>query len=288
MNGILLVDKPSGWTSNDVVSKLRGVLHEKRVGHSGTLDPLATGLLLVFVGRATRAVEYSMKHPKTYEAEFLLGTATDTQDISGNVTAVSDYRPGTDELMSCVKSFRGDISQIPPMYSAIKKNGRKLYEIARAGGTVERAPRDIRIDEIRADVIDEDYVNLYVECSSGPYIRTLCNDIGEKLGCGACMTALRRTKVGEFSVNDAIRLEDLIAMSPEEASLHLVRTDSLFSNYPEYYVNLDAERVIRYGNPVTLDCEDGFYRVYSENGVFLMLGRCENGTMFIEKSFYEV
>ena len=194
LNGILLIDKPQDWTSNDVVSKMRGILHERRIGHSGTLDPLATGLLVVFVGRATRAVEFAESDSKEYIAGLRLGVKTDTQDITGNVLSECECNVSETELLNALDGFKGDIEQIPPMYSAIKIGGKKLYELARKGEEVERKPRKINISKL--DIIGEengDYI-LDVACSKGTYIRTLCNDIGEALNCGGCMSSLRRVK----------------------------------------------------------------------------------------------
>ena len=192
MNGIILIDKPQGWTSHDVVAKLRGILHERRIGHSGTLDPLATGLLVVFVGRATRAVEFAEADSKEYIAGLRLGLSTDTQDISGNVISECSDLPDEEAVYRAVNGFVGDIEQIPPMYSAVKIGGKKLYELARKGQSVERTPRKITVSSI--EIIGReggDYL-LKIACSKGTYVRTLCNDIGASLGCGACMSSLRK------------------------------------------------------------------------------------------------
>ena len=203
MNGILLVDKPAGWTSHDVVAKLRGVLGERRMGHSGTLDPMATGLLVVFAGRATRAVSFSENHTKCYEAHLRLGLTTDTQDTTGTVLSRSECAVSRAELEAVLPQFRGDILQVPPMYSALKVDGKKLYEIARRGGEVARKARPVTIGELTVlGEADGDYV-LRVRCSKGTYIRTLCHDIGAALGCGGVMSALRRTEVGAYRVSDA-------------------------------------------------------------------------------------
>lgn len=190
MNGILLVDKPAGWTSHDVVAKLRGVLGERRMGHSGTLDPMATGLLVVFAGRATRAVSFSENHTKCYEAHLRLGLTTDTQDTTGTVLSRAERAVSRAELEAVLPQFRGDILQVPPMYSALKVDGKKLYEIARRGGEVARKARPVTIEELTVlGEADGDYI-LRVRCSKGTYIRTLCHDIGAALGCGGVMSAL--------------------------------------------------------------------------------------------------
>ncbi len=212
MEGVLLVDKPMEWTSMDVCAHLRGVLHEKHVGHTGTLDPNATGLLVVLVGKATKAAKYLENDRKEYIARMRLGIRTDTQDIWGTVLAQDGGSRTKEEIEAVLDQFRGDILQLPPMYSAIKIKGKKLYEIARRGGDVEREPRPITI--YRLAVTDQDEAGdwgLEIECSKGTYIRTLCADIGEALGCGGCMSALRRTKAGLLSLDAAHTLEEIRA-----------------------------------------------------------------------------
>ena len=291
MNGILLIDKSAGWTSSDVVVKLKGVLHQRRIGHAGTLDPMATGLLTVFVGRATRAVEFAEAHDKRYTAHLRLGTVTDTQDITGTVLAQNEANVTADELRAVLARFLGEQEQTPPMYSAIKVNGKKLYEIARAGGTAERKPRRIRIDAL--SLIGEDAGDwvLDVRCSKGTYIRALCDDIGAALGCGGCMSALRRTAAGEFTVDAAHTLDEVIAAANAgNAEELLIPVDTLFSVHPAWRADAAAERRIRCGNEVkAAGLADGEYRVYSaETGEFLMLGRAQGGTMKTVKSFFEV
>ena len=291
MNGILLIDKSAGWTSSDVVVKLRGVLHQRRIGHAGTLDPMATGLLTVFVGRATRAVEFAEAHDKRYTAHLRLGTVTDTQDITGTVLAQNEANVTAEELRAVLSRFLGEQEQTPPMYSAIKVNGKKLYEIARAGGTAERKPRRIRIDAL--SLIGEDAGDwvLDVRCSKGTYIRALCDDIGAALGCGGCMSALRRTAAGEFTVDAAHTLDEVIAAANSgNAEELLIPVDTLFAAHPAWRADAAAERRIRCGNEVkAAGLADGEYRVYSaETGEFLMLGRVQNGVMKTVKSFFEV
>lgn len=291
MNGILLIDKSAGWTSSDVVVKLKGVLHQRRIGHAGTLDPMATGLLTVFVGRATRAVEFAEAHDKRYTAHLRLGTVTDTQDITGTVLAQNEANVTADELRAVLARFLGEQEQTPPMYSAIKVNGKKLYEIARAGGTAERKPRRIRIDAL--SLIGEDAGDwvLDVRCSKGTYIRALCDDIGAALGCGGCMSALRRTAAGEFTVDAAHTLDEVIAAANAgNAEKLLIPVDTLFAAHPAWRADAAAERRIRCGNEVkAAGLADGEYRVYSdETGEFLMLGRVQNGIMKTVKSFFEV
>ena len=211
-DGIFLVDKEQDWTSFDVVNKLRNVLHVKKMGHAGTLDPMATGLLVVLSGKATKLSDSVMGHDKEYYATMTLGTSTDTQDIWGNVIGGSPEAAEsvTDEqILNAVRSYTGEINQIPPMYSAVKIKGKKLYELARKGTEVERKPRHIVIHELEMLGRDGNDVRLRIECSSGTYIRTLCHDIGEFLGCGACMSELRRTKVGGYSIENAHRISEI-------------------------------------------------------------------------------
>ena len=291
MNGILLIDKSAGWTSSDVVVKLKGVLHQRRVGHAGTLDPMATGLLTVFAGRATRAVEFAEAHDKRYTAHLRLGMVTDTQDTTGAVLARNDVSVTADDVHTVLARFLGEQEQTPPMYSAIKLNGKKLYEIARAGGTAERRPRRIRIDALTLIGEDDgDYV-LDVRCSKGTYIRALCDNIGAALGCGGCMSALRRTAAGNFTVDAAHTLDEVIAAANAgEVEKLFIPVDTLFASYPAWQAGAAAERRIRCGNEVkAAGLADGEYRVYSaETGEFLMLGRARDGVMKTVKSFFEV
>lgn len=289
LNGIMLIDKPCDWTSHDVVGKLRGILHERRIGHSGTLDPMATGLLVVFVGRATRAVEFAEADSKEYIAGLRLGISTDTQDITGNTLKRSNSLPSKAELEQALSAFKGEISQIPPMYSAIKVGGRKLYELARRGESVERKPRRVTIDKL--DIIGEnesDYV-LDVVCSKGTYIRTLCNDIGDTLGCGGCMSSLRRVKAGAFSIEKAHTIDEIQAAA-DNGGLDeiIIPVDRLFSAYPELTVSDTAEKKLRNGNVIKLAAPNGTYRVYTETGGFLLLGEASDNKLKTIKSFFEV
>lgn len=290
MNGILLIDKAEGWTSSDVVIKLKGVLRERRVGHSGTLDPMATGLLAVFVGRATRAVEFAEAHDKRYTAGLRLGVTTDTQDVTGTVLRSCQANVAEDELKAVLTRFTGELEQIPPMYSAIKINGQKLYDIARRGGEVERRPRHITVSGISVVGRSGNDFVLDISCSKGTYIRTLCNDIGDALGCGGCMSSLRRTAAGDFSVSQAYTIDEVVAAAAAgEAGKLLLPTDSMFAALPRCTAGAQDERRIKNGNEIkTPDLADGDYRVYSDSGEFLMLGRAENGRMRTIKSFFEV
>ena len=288
MTGILLIDKPSGWTSSDVVAKLRGVLRERRIGHSGTLDPMATGLLVVFVGRATRAVEFAESQEKRYRAGLRLGLETDTQDITGRPIGGEKREISTEELENVLASFRGEIEQIPPMYSAIKVKGQKLYEIARRGGEVERRPRRITIHELKVAGRDgEDYL-LDIRCSKGTYVRTLCHDIGRALGCGGCMSSLRRTQAGEFRLEDAHTLDEVQkAADAGQLESLLLPVDTLFDE-EKATITGKAEAILRVGGQPGTKLPEGRYRIYSDKGEFLALCKAEQGKLITIKSFFEV
>ena len=289
MNGIILIDKPQGWTSHDVVGKLRGILHERRIGHSGTLDPLATGLLVVFIGRATRAVEFAEADRKEYIAGLRLGMSTDTQDITGRIISKETDIPDEPEVRIAIERFRGELEQIPPMYSAVKIGGKKLYELARKGESIERKPRHITIFGLEiTGRSDNDYI-LDVVCSKGTYIRTLCHDIGAALGCGGCMSSLRRTKSGVFSVDNAYTIAEIqeAADRGEEEKL-LLPIDTLFAGYTKLSVDADSEKKLKNGCIINTSSPDGRFRVYSEDGEFLLLGDVKGGVMKTVKNFFEV
>ena len=284
----MLVDKPEGWTSHDVVGRLRRMTGQRRIGHSGTLDPMATGLLVVFLGRATRAVEFAEGHDKGYTALLRPGVVTDTLDTTGTVLETSAQRPTRAELEAAIERFRGDIEQLPPMYSAIKLGGKKLYEIARAGGEVERKPRPVTIYRLECTGEREDGdFELEVECSKGTYIRTLCDDIGRELGCGACMSGLRRTRAGGFDVKDAHTLEEIERLGVHEC---LLPVDALFAGRPILLIkDGKTERALRNGMAVKLDAGfEGECRVYSQDREFLLLGAVKDGVLHTIKSFFEV
>lgn len=280
-----MVDKPEGWTSHDVVGKLRRITGVRRIGHSGTLDPLATGLLVCFIGRATRAVEFAEAYEKEYAASLRLGTVTDTQDITGSVLKKVEAEVTPEELEAALERFRGEIDQIPPMYSAIKVNGKKLYDIARKGGEVERKPRRVTISRLECTGAENGDYNLSVTCSKGTYIRTLCADIGEALGCGGCMSALRRVRAGAFSLEDAHTLEEI---EKNGAGAYLLPVDDIFAYAPPLTADGKAESRIRVGADYPCAVPDGEYRVYGEDGEFLMLGALCAGTMRCVKSFFGV
>ena len=390
-NGILIVNKPAGWTSQDVAAKLRGVFHEKRVGHGGTLDPMATGVLPIFIGRATRAVPFFEHADKVYEAELRLGLVTDTQDITGRTLEEHPVDITSEQLEAALAQFRGEIQQIPPMYSAIKVNGQKLYQLARKGREIEREARTVTIYELEAignrqqaigdggceaagkafplraelpggqrdfsascrscapgngilnggrypsahtgaDEVVHDAApagdggtdcrdhcfslsresshwsrnanfegappsdtyhlspvtcHLYVHCSKGTYVRTLCHDVGAALGCGGCMAALRRTRAGRYGIEQAHTLEEILAAPDPEALL--LPVDSLFSDRPAVNVNEAGEKKLRNGAALkTPKLPDGEYRVYGPRGDFLLLGEVQTGELRTVRSFFEV
>lgn len=295
MNGILVIDKAPGWTSHDVVARTRRLLHERRVGHAGTLDPMATGVLPVFAGRATRAVEFAADSEKEYIGGLKLGVITDTQDTTGTILEqkpVHIDRAGLDEILP---RFRGEILQIPPMYSALKRDGKKLYELARAGQEVEREPRPVTIhalevlDGPESEIFPEADFVLKIRCSKGTYIRTLCHDIGAALGCGGAMCALRRTYAAGFSLREAVTLEALEAAADRgEAGALLRPVDDYFGRYPALAVDAKSAARIKNGASFSWDAPEGFYRVYGPAGEFLMLGQIKSGRLTTVKSFFEV
>ena len=286
MNGIVIVDKPQGWTSQDVTARLRRVFNTRRIGHGGTLDPMATGVLPVFVGRATRGVEFFEHAEKTYETVLRLGITTDTEDISGTVLTEQDAFVTGEQLEEVLANFRGEILQVPPMYSALKVGGQKLVDLARKGKEVERQPRPITIHELRLLGMDTDGIHLRVRCSKGTYIRTLCKDIGEALGCGGCMAALRRVQAGEYTIDEAVPLQSLLETEDPEPYLRPV--DTMFRQYDAITLTEKQELRCRNGNSFSITLPDGTYRAYGKNGEFLALSKVDGGIMSTIKSFFEV
>lgn len=284
-SGIIVIDKPADWTSMDVCAKLRGHLKEKRIGHAGTLDPMATGVLPVFVGSATRAVEFAEKGDKEYLAGLRLGLVTNTQDITGETLEVRPVTAGEEELRAVLPRFVGTIRQIPPMYSAIKRDGKRLYELARAGKEVHRDPRPITIHEIEVlEQLGEGEYLLRVRCSKGTYVRTLCHDIGEALGCGGAMSSLRRTMAAGFTLKEAVTLEEV----RERGAELLMPTDQYFRELPSYTIkDPRQDKLCRNGNPIKAPgLSEGEYRVYGENGEFLCVSRFWEGTLTSVKNFF--
>ena len=286
MDGIVIVDKPQGWTSQDVTARLRRVFGTRRIGHGGTLDPMATGVLPVFVGRATRAVEFFEHAEKTYETVLRLGITTDTEDMTGTVLTEENVSFTEEQLQETLAAFRGEILQVPPMYSALKVNGQKLCDLARKGKTVERQPRPITIHELTLVERGENTLRLRVCCSKGTYIRTLCKDIGEKLGCGGCMESLRRVAAGEYAIDEAVPLQTLL--DTEEPEKYLRDVDTMFRNYPAVTLTANQETRCRNGNAFSVSLASGTYRAYSQDGEFLMLAKVDGGVMSTIKSFFQV
>ncbi len=286
MNGIVIVDKPEGWTSQDVTAKLRGVFQTRRIGHGGTLDPMATGVLPVFVGRATRGVEFFEHAEKTYEAVLRLGLNTDTEDISGQVLESYEVNITQEVFLKTLEQFRGEIQQIPPMYSAIKVNGQKLCDLARKGKEVERQPRTVTIYKLDCLEFSGQTARLLVHCSKGTYIRTLCKDIGAALGCGGCMEQLRRVSAGAYTVEEAVPLQTIVESG--DPAQYLRGVDTMFAQHPRVTLTAKQETRCRNGNSFSVSMEDGTYRAYSQEGAFLMLAKVEDGVMSTIKSFFEV
>jgi len=295
LSGILVMDKPKDWTSHDVIAKLRGVLRQKRIGHGGTLDPMATGVLPVFVGRATRAAEFCENAEKEYVAEITLGIVTDTQDITGSILEENFVTATVNDLVDVLPMFRGEQKQVPPMYSAVKQSGKKLYELARKGIEVERKPRDIFISKLElisagTKAESEARYTLNIACSKGTYIRTLCHDIGAALGCGATLSSLRRTRAGVYSIDKTVTLDEVsVAASSDTLANLLLPVDSIFSEIPGITLGESDSRKVKNGVRIEVsDCENGKYRVYAPNGEFLLLGDVLSGQLRTIKSFFEV
>ena len=286
INGIVIIDKPAGWTSQDVTARLRRVFDTRRIGHGGTLDPMATGVLPVFVGRATRGVEFFEHAAKPYETVLRLGITTDTEDITGTVLSRSPVDVTAAQVDAVLARFRGEILQVPPMYSALKVNGQKLYELARKGQEVERKPRPVTIHELTLLSREADTLRLRVCCSKGTYIRTLCKDIGQALGCGGCMEQLRRVQAGEYTISEAVPLQELLAA--EKPGAYLRGVDTMFRNYPAVTLTANQETRCRNGNAFSVKLPNGTCRAYSQTGEFLMLAKVDGGVMSTIKSFFEV
>ena len=286
MNGVIIIDKPQGKTSHDIVGIMRKKFGTRRVGHTGTLDPMATGVLPICIGNATRASDMLTESDKKYRAQLLLGKRTDTLDIEGEVLEERAVNVTEQEIRDVIDTFIGEIDQIPPMYSAIKKDGKKLYELARQGIEIEREPRRINIYSIDIIDINIPYITVDVHCSKGTYIRSLCDDIGTRLGTGAVMTELRRTYTAGFSIDDAYTIEQLDAI--EDLSNTLKPTDSLFADLPQIHLNEKQERSIVNGVRMTWrQGEEGkTYRVYGADRRFLCVSRMCDGKLVLVKSFW--
>lgn len=297
INGILNVKKEKGFTSHDVVAKLRGILHQKKIGHTGTLDPDAEGVLPVCLGKATRLCDMLGDWDKTYVATLLLGRTTDTEDIAGTLLEEKPVSVSEEEARDCILSFVGEYAQIPPMYSAKKVKGRKLYEMAREGIVIERQPCPVTIFSITIQEMTLPYVTFTVRCSKGTYIRSLCRDIGEKAGCGGCMAALTRTKVSFFDIEDALTLSEIEALRDAGTLEKWLRPiDSVFDAYPMVHVRQNAEKKLYNGNPIPWDAcaapsdTPGLYRVYDKEEHFIGIYRKKAGSplLYPDKLFFDM
>lgn len=283
LSGVILVNKHKGVTSHDIVFKIRRLYGTKKVGHTGTLDPLATGVLPVLVGRSAKAAEYLLSENKKYIAEIKLGITTDTEDITGNILTKCDTLPTKEDFFTCCKSFEGEIMQVPPMYSALKVNGKKLVDLARKGIEIERQARKITVFSITPTVIDESkgLYRIEVACSKGTYIRTLCADIGASLGCGAAMTELQRTESGNFKIENAYTIDELEKMSESERLSILTPPESLFLEAPsvcfsDFYTRLFKSGCEIYQKKIDTHFPVGtFLRVY-ENNEFIALAEVKD------------
>ena len=298
MNGILNVYKEKGFTSHDVVAKLRGILHQKKIGHTGTLDPDATGVLPVCLGKATRVCDLLTEETKCYETVMLLGMDTDTQDISGTVLRTHEVDVTEEEVRKAALSFIGPYKQVPPMYSALKVNGKKLYELARKGIEVERKARDVEILDLKILSVDLPRVRMEVSCSRGTYIRTLCYDIGEKLGCPACMESLVRSRVGIFSLKDSHTLSEIEASVKETGvPVGLMPLDSLFSDKAAVIMQPESDALVHNGNlfhvsrMMKKSRRDWRHheevRVYDSKEKFVGIYYYNEGHFYLKKMFYD-
>ncbi len=291
MNGIININKPLGMTSHDVVGRLRRILGIKKIGHTGTLDPDASGVLPMCIGRATKTADMLTAQNKQYIAEVTLGSATTTLDASGEVTETSEVNVDESDIQSVVTEFVGNIMQIPPMYSAIKIDGKRLYELARDGVEVERKPRPVTIEKIEILSIDLENkkFSMKVDCSKGTYIRTLCDDIGRRLGCLAHMSALIRTRSGRFCIDDAYTLDEVEKMAENGNMSFLVPIDKVFEELPKLILSSRRARLMCNGVQISAQgiIDGETYRVYDESGSFLTISEAENGLLKILKTFYQ-
>ena len=308
INGVINIYKERGFTSHDVVAKLRGILKQKKIGHTGTLDPDAEGVLPVCLGKGTRLCDMLTDHSKVYEAVLLLGQSTDTQDVSGTVLQEAPVDVSEEKVREAIMSFVGPYDQIPPMYSALKVNGQKLCDLARAGKEVERKARPVEIYEIQIEEIHLPRVRMTVSCSKGTYIRTLCHDIGEKLKCHGCMESLLRTRVGQFLLKDSLTLAQVEAYRDENRITEIVMpVDQVFSDCPALKLTKEAAKLGYNGNPFTstqaltendqmvekssdISLDGGkWFRVYDPEGVFIGVYAYDSkrDQFRPEKMFYE-
>lgn len=268
LNGVLNIYKEKGYTSHDIVAKMRGILKQKKIGHTGTLDPDATGVLPICLGQATKLCDMLVEHDKTYKAVMLLGTETDTQDISGKILSEKPVTCSEELVKNTVLGYIGIYNQVPPMYSARKVNGKKLYELARQGKVVERESKQVSIHDIHIEEINLPEVTMTVKCSKGTYIRTLCHDIGQTLGCGACMENLIRTQTGQFRLEESITLSQLEKIRDEGfLEQYIISVEEMFKTCPAIYVKKEANNLAWNGNPVKLEMTDTETDSQFENGM---------------------
>ena len=291
MDGMINIYKEQDYTSHDVVARLRGILKQKKIGHTGTLDPMAEGVLPVCLGKGTKLCDLLADRSKTYETVMHLGITTDTEDMTGTVLTRQEVVQTEEQVIAAVNSFVGQYEQVPPMYSAKKVNGKKLYELARQGQVIERKPVQVEIKKITIKEIALPLVKFEVECSKGTYIRSLCRDIGEKLGCGAAMEQLLRTRVGEFHLSDAKRLseiEQLVATGQIDSVIKPV--DEAFLQYPKVVVPSSLEKKVDNGNSFFLKAvrEPGDYRIYKENGMFIGIYTCQEDRLWTPRKLFFV
>ena len=301
INGVINVYKEKGFTSHDVVAKLRNIIHQKKIGHTGTLDPDATGVLPICLGRGTKLCDVLTDKDKVYEAVMLLGTTTDTQDITGKVLTKNPVNVDECQAVEAIESFLGEYNQVPPMYSALKVNGKKLYELARAGIEVERQPRIVTIKSINVNEInfceDEKTITFTIECTKGTYIRTLCQDIGEKLGCGACMKSLKRTRVSRFQLNESLTLDQIADLVQKEKFMdYVIPVDEMFPNYKKIVMCADYNKYLYNGNTLPVEYAKPFeyelfdlemVRIYDEASAFVGIYRLEDNIFKPMKMFYD-
>ena len=293
-SGVINIYKEAGYTSHDVVAKLRGILKQKKIGHTGTLDPQAQGVLPVCLGKGTKLCDLLADHDKEYEAVLRLGITTDTQDMEGNVLQESSVQVSEEEVRTCILSFQGEQMQVPPMYSALKVNGKKLYELAREGKVVERKARPVTFHKIEVLWMELPKVKIRVQCSKGTYIRTLCNDIGEKLGCGSCMEELLRTRVERFALEDAVKLDE-VQKAMEEGTVDslILPVDRIFDQYPTAKTTTQGDLLVHNGNRLFSEllqeepeAESGYVRVYDSEDTFIGLFEKKTDQLVPVKMFY--
>ena len=294
-SGVINIYKEAGYTSHDVVAKLRGILKQKKIGHTGTLDPQAQGVLPVCLGKGTKLCDLLADHDKEYEAVLRLGITTDTQDMEGNVLQESSVQVSEEEVRTCILSFQGEQMQVPPMYSALKVNGKKLYELAREGKVVERKARSVTFHKIEVLWMELPKVKIRVQCSKGTYIRTLCNDIGEKLGCGGCMEELLRTRVERFALEDAVKLDE-VQKAMEEGTVDslIFPVDRIFDQYPTAKTTTQGDLLVHNGNRLFSELlqeepevESGYVRVYDSEDTFIGLFEKKTDQLVPVKMFYQ-